>query len=46
MEMAMIFIGTGTVAWSLMRLIEALDMPKTKRETRRCGHNVRSRCGW
>ena len=44
MAMAMTFIGAAFTAWSLMQLIDELDKPK-KNESRRCGNNVRTRCG-
>jgi hypothetical protein len=44
MAMALIYIGTATVAWALMHLITELDTPK-KKEPQHCGNNVRARYG-
>ena len=44
MAMALIYIGTATVAWALMRLIAELDMPK-KKEPQSSGNYSRARYG-
>lgn len=45
MELAMIVIGAAASAWSLMRLIAALDALK-KNEPQSSGNYSGTRCGW